>query len=79
MTVTITATNVIDMLADKVFDTVTEVNEGRNLTKKQFADAFERAFAVALPTFLDKLENENPDLAAQLRTQYLTEQEPNFN
>lgn len=73
-----TATDIIDMLADKVMDTVAEVNKGRNITKKQFAAAFNRAFPVALQTFLDNLENDRPDLARKIRTQYLAEQEPNF-
>lgn len=70
-----TATDVIDLLAEAVTQLVENANAGRKLTREQFAAAHERTFAAALPTFLDSLELKSPEAAAQLRTQFLAEEE----
>jgi hypothetical protein len=70
-----TATDVIDLLSEQMMQFVTNVNSGRELTRAQFAAAFEHAFTTALPVFLDELEHDRPELASQLRTQFLQEQE----
>ncbi|MFI5615001.1 hypothetical protein [Amycolatopsis sp. NPDC051903] len=70
-----TATDVIDLLSGHVLALVRSANADKSLTEAQFAEVFLRTFAVALPTFLDKLrKSERPELAEQLAWQFLAEE-----
>lgn len=65
-----TATEIIDQLADKIMHLVTEENAGRNITEAQFEDAFNRAFAAAFKTFRAAME---PELRARFDKAYQAE------
>ncbi|PXY16455.1 hypothetical protein BAY59_38510 (plasmid) [Prauserella coralliicola] len=69
-----TATDVIDLFSEQIMRLVEEVNEGRELTQRQAAAAFKRAFATGLPIFLEKLAAQRPELAERLKREFLAEQ-----
>lgn len=70
-----TATDVIDLLAEEVMGLVEQQNADRVITEAQYAQAFSRTFALALPKFLAGLKAARPELAAQLVAQFMDEEE----
>lgn len=70
-----TATDVIDHLTEEVGNLIITENDNIYMTQEQFMATFGRAFPIALAEFLGRLGDSDPDLAVQLRRQFVTEEE----
>jgi len=67
------ATAIIDQINDQAVALVIEVNQGRDLTGRQFVAAVLRTTDALITETFEKLDAENPELAVRLRTAFLRE------
>lgn len=72
-----TATDVVDFLAEHIGNMIVVNNyeRGALLTEAEFDVLFARTFDAALPTFLDRVGLASPGLGAEIRRQFVAEQD----